>query len=189
MSRPLRVLGFAGSLRRGSYNRALLRAAIELAPDDLAIDEFEIDEIPLYDADVEAQGDPAAVTVFKDAIRAADAILVVTPEYNYGLPGVLKNALDWASRPARDSPLNGKLAGIMGATPGRMGTTRAQLQLRQSFVFTETYAMLRPEVLVTGAREKFDADGRLADQATRDFVGRFLVAFADWLRRMGAGAG
>ena len=130
------VLGFAGSLRKGSFNRMLLRAAVELAPPAMTIETIELDSIPLYNGDVEAQGDPEPVAEWKDAIRRADAILVVTPEYNYGIPGVLKNAIDWASRPPGKSVLNGKPAAIMGASPGGFGSVRAQLQLRQVFVFT-----------------------------------------------------
>src|SRR5205814_8833807 len=123
--------GIAGSLRTGSYNRALLRAAQELAPAGLELLTFDLAPIPLYDGDVEAQGDPEPVGALKTAIRDADALLIVTPEYNYGVPGVLKNAIDWASRPPGQSPLNGKPAALMGATPGMTGTARAQLQIRQ----------------------------------------------------------
>jgi chromate reductase len=137
-------------------------------------------EIPPFDADVEARGVPEPVAAFKLAIDEADALLVVTPEYNYGIPGVLKNAIDWASRPPGGSPLNGMPAAIMGASPGQTGTARAQLQLRQAFVFTDTRAMLRPEVLVNRAAEKFDAEGNLTDEKTRQFVGKFLEGLAAW---------
>lgn len=181
---PVKVLGFAGSLRQASLNRALLRAAVELAPPGMTIDTFDLAGIPLYDGDVEAQGDPPAVAAFKDAVRAADAILVATPEYNYGVPGVLKNAIDWASRPPNRSVLNDKPAAIMGASPGGFGTTRAQLQLRQVFVFTRTLALPQPEVLVARAAEKFDAEGRLVDEKTREFVQGLLVALAAWTERL-----
>jgi len=184
----LRVLGIAGSLRAGSFNRALLRAAQELAPEGMEIRAFDIAPIPLYDADVEAKGDPEPVATLKAAIREADALLVATPEYNYGIPGVLKNAIDWASRPADKTPLRGKPAAIMGATPGQGGTIRAQLQLRQAFVFTQTLALLQPEVLVTKAHEKFDKDGRLTDEPTRGFVKKQLEALRDWTLRLRAGA-
>lgn len=180
------VLGIAGSLRAGSYNRGLLRAARELAPTGLEIRVFEeLAAMPPYNADVEAQGDPAPVQAFKSAIRDADALLIATPEYNYGVPGVLKNAIDWASRPPGKSVLNGKPAALMGATPGGTGTARAQLALRQSFVFTETYTLLRPEVLVARAHEKFDAEGRLTDEPTRKFVGQLLEALVRWVERLG----
>lgn len=184
MADATRVLGVAGSLRSGSFNRSLLRAAVELAPAGMAISTFEgLREIPPYDADVEAAGEPPPVAAWKDAIRAADALLFVTPEYNYNVPGTLKNAFDWASRPAGKSPLNRKPAGIMGVSGGNSGTARAQLALRQSFVFTETYGMLRPEVLVPRGAEKFDAEGRLTDERTREAVRKFLQAFALWIER------
>jgi chromate reductase, NAD(P)H dehydrogenase (quinone) len=179
----MKVLGIAGSLRAGSYNRALLRAAQELATAGMEITTFDLAPIPLYNGDVEAKGDPEPVAALKAAIREADALLIVTPEYNFGVPGVLKNAIDWASRPPRGSVLQGKPAAIMGATPGMGGTARAQMALRQSFVFTQTYALLTPEVLVTRAAEKFDASGRLTDEPTRKFVGQLLVALAQWAPR------
>ena len=154
----MRVFGIAGSLRAGSFNRSLLRAAVELAPDGMEIGIFErLGEIPPYNEDVEKSGDPEPVAALKKAIREADALLIATPEYNYGVPGVLKNAIDWASRPPRDSVLARKPAAIMGASPGQGGTVRAQLALRQSFLFTQIHALLRPEVLIASAGEKFDA--------------------------------
>jgi chromate reductase len=178
------VLGIAGSLRAGSFNRSLLRAAQELAPPGMEITTFDLAPIPLYNGDVEAKGDPEPVAALKAAIRQADALLIVTPEYNFGVPGVLKNAIDWVSRPPRGSALNGKPAAIMGATPGMGGTGRAQMQLRQAFVFTQTHALLSPEVLVARAQEKFDASGRLTDEKTREFVGQLLQALADWTMRL-----
>jgi chromate reductase len=183
----VRVLGFAGSLRQGSLNRMLLRAAAELAPAGLTIETHDLAEIPLYDGDVEARGDPPAVAAFKAAIAAADALLVVTPEYNYGVPGVLKNAIDWASRPARGSVLNDKPAAIMGASPGGFGTARAQLQLRQAFCFTQTLPVQQPEVLVARAHEKFDADGRLTDEKTKEVVRALLAALKSWTERLRRG--
>lgn len=181
------VCGIAGSLRKGSYNRALLRAARALAPEGMEVRPFEqLGEIPPYDADVEAEGDPEPVRALKEAIAAADALLVVTPEYNYGVPGVLKNAIDWASRPARDSVLHDKPAGIMGATPGRLGTARAQMSLRQSFVFTRTLPLPGPEVLVAGAGEKFDEEGRLTDDRTAEFVAGLMERLRDWTLRLRA---
>ena len=180
----MNVLGFAGSLRAGSFNRQLLRAAQELAPAGMRITLFDLAPIPLYNGDVEAQGDPEAVAAFKAAIRQADALLIATPEYNFGVPGVLKNAIDWASRPPRGSVLQGKPAAIMGATPGTGGTARAQMQLRQAFVFTQTCAVVSPEVLVARAQEKFDASGRLTDAKTRQVVGQLLQALAEWTGRL-----
>ena len=134
--RNLRILGFAGSLRKESFNRSLVRAAQELAPPNMTIDIFDLAGIPLYNGDVEAEGEPNPVAIFKQAIRAADALLIATPEYNHGVPGVMKNAIDWASRPARQAPMDGKPVGIIGASPGLTGTARGQSQLRQAFEFT-----------------------------------------------------
>jgi chromate reductase len=124
------------------------------------------------------------VAALKAAIREADALLIATPEYNYGVPGVLKNAIDWASRPPGRSVLAGKPAAIMGATPGPTGTARAQLQLRQAFVFTETYVLLKPELLVARCQEKLDADGRLTDEPTRERVRQLLAALRAWTERL-----
>ncbi|HEX8693941.1 MAG TPA: NADPH-dependent FMN reductase [Longimicrobium sp.] len=182
--RPLTVLGFAGSLREGSYNRMLLRAARELAPEGMTIEIHDLKDIPLFDEDVERAGIPEPVERFREAIRRADAILVATPEYNHGVPGVLKNAIDWASRPPLRSPLAGKPAALFGASPGQTGTARAQSQLRQAFVFTNSPALPQPEVLVFRAHEKFDAEGRLTDEATRTWVRRLLEALADWTLKL-----
>jgi chromate reductase len=182
--RALRVAGFAGSLRAASFNRSLLWAAKELAPEGMEIEILEIGGIPLYDADLEAEGDPAPVAAFKRAVGAADGLLIATPEYNVGVPGVTKNVIDWASRPPRASVLDGKPVAVMGATPGMGGTARGQSQLRQAFVFTNSYAMPQPEVLVRKASELFDADGRLTDEATRAHLVKFLTAFAAWIRRL-----
>jgi chromate reductase len=183
----IRVLGIVGSLRVGSLNGALVRAAIELAPPGMEIHAYPgIGDIPPFNQDVEAQGDPPAVQAFKAAIQGADALLIATPEYNYGVPGVLKNALDWASRPAGKCVLNRKPAALMGASMGAHGTARAQSMLRQSLVFTETYTMLRPEVYVSSAHEKVDANGRLVDEPTRRQIRKLLDAFTEWVERVGA---
>jgi chromate reductase len=179
-----KVLGFAGSLRAASYNRALLRAATELVPAGMQITIFDLGLMPLYNGDVEAQGDPGVVVEFKQAIRDSDALLIATPEYNYGVPGVLKNAIDWASRPPASSVLRGKPAAIMGASPGGFGTARAQMQLRQAFVFTKTLALLEPEVQVARCADKFDDDGRLTDEPTRKFVRTLLEALDAWVARL-----
>ena len=126
---------------------------------------------------------PSSVTELRTAVRQADALLIATPEYNHGVPGVLKNTIDWLSRPPRDSALNGKAAAIIGASPGMTGTARSQSQLRQAFVFTNTYALLQPEVLVARAHEKFDLDGRLTDAGTREFLTVFLARVAEWIAR------
>ena len=183
MAETLRILGVAGSLRAGSLNRALLRAARERAPAGVTIEPFDLADVPLYNGDVEAAGDPPGVAAFKQAIAAADGVLFATPEYNHGVPGVMKNAVDWASRPPREAPLGGKPVGIIGASPGATGTARGQSQLRQAFEFTNSYCMPQPELLVFRAHEKFDGDGNLTDAATGEYLGRYLAAFADWIRR------
>jgi chromate reductase, NAD(P)H dehydrogenase (quinone) len=183
-ARSVKILGFAGSLRQGSYNRAALRAAVELMPAGGALETFDLAAIPLYNGDVEAQGVPAAVERFKAAIAAADGLLIVTPEYNYSIPGVLKNAIDWASRPPNDSPLNGKPVAFMGASMGGFGTVRSQLHLRQVCVFTNMYPLNRPEVHISTAQDKFDADGRLTDERTREAIRRLLAALLDWTVRL-----
>lgn len=186
-STDVRVLGIAGSLRERSYNRALLRACLELAPSGMRIETFErLRDIPPYDADVQERGDPEPVSALKEAMRGAQALLVVTPEYNFGIPGVLKNAIDWASRPPATTPLKGMPAGIMGASQGVVGTARAQLALRQAFVFTQTYPLAAPEVLVSRAQDKFDAELRLTDETTRDFVRTYLASLLEWTRRLRA---
>jgi chromate reductase len=183
MTQTLRILGIAGSLRAGSFNRALLRSAVDLAPEGMTIETFDLIEVPLYNGDVEAEGDPPGVAAFKQAIAAADGVLMATPEYNHGVPGVMKNAVDWASRPPREAPLGGKPVGLIGASPGITGTARGQSQLRQAFEFTDSYCMPQPELLVFKAHEKFDAEGRLTDAATAEYLQRYLTAFGEWVRR------
>ena len=182
-SDTITVLGIAGSLRRGSYNRALLRSAQSLTPDDMRLDIFDLHDIPFYDADVEKQGDPDPVTVLKRRVREADAVVIATPEYQHSLPGVLKNALDWASRPPKDPPLKGKPIAMMGATPGRYGTARAQAELRKVLAYNDAVVLNRPEVLVANARESFDEAGELVDETARELV-RELLAALDWWARL-----
>jgi chromate reductase, NAD(P)H dehydrogenase (quinone) len=179
------VCGIAGSLRRDSYNRALLRTGQALAPEGMEIRIFDrLGEVPLFNQDLESEGDPEPVAALKRAIGEADALLIATPEYNHGVPGVLKNAIDWASRPPRGSVLAGKPTAVFGASPGITGTARAQSQLRQAFVFTDTPALPQPEILVYRAHEKFDADGHLTDEKTRQFVEKLLRELRDWARRL-----
>jgi chromate reductase len=180
-----RIFGIAGSLRAGSYNLALLRAAAEVLPAGVSLEIGRIDDIPPYNADVQSQGDPAPVVRLKRQIEEADAFLIATPEYNYSIPGVLKNALDWASRPPKTCCLRRKPIGIMGCSSGESGTVRSQLALRQMFVFTESYAMLQPELRVPRAGERFDQDGRLVDVDLRERLGLFLFALVDWARMVG----
>jgi chromate reductase len=179
---PLRVVGFSGSLRRGSFNSAALRAVKAMAPADLAIDIFDLSPIPLYNDDIRTQdGYPDGVQSFRDALKAADGVLIATPEYNYSIPGVLKNAIDWASRPP-EQPFDGKPIAILGASPGALGSARAQYHLRQCFIYLNGQVMNRPEVMIGAANSKFDADGNLTDQGTADFLKKFLAAFADHIR-------
>ena len=184
----IRILGIAGSLRAGSYNRALLRAAQELAPEHVSIQIFDIASIPLYNADVQADGDPEPVMRLKAAIAASDALLLTSPEYNHSITGVLKNAIDWASVPPRTSPLSGKPVALMGASTGNTGTARAQMHLRQVCAFTNMLVLNHPEVLVGRARERFDEHGRLVDETSRRFVRRLLEALAEWVARLSAEA-
>ena len=187
--KKVRVLGIAGSLRQGSYNRALLRAAVELAPPEMEVVVFDkLALIPLYNEDVRTRGEPAPVTVLKEAIRRADALLIVTPEYNYSIPGVLKNAIDWASRLPQDSPLHGKPVALMGASTGAFGTARAQMHLRQVCAYTNMHLLNKPAVLVARAREKFDEGGHLTDETTRGFVREQLQALLEWTLRLQRGA-
>jgi len=180
----VRVAGIAGSLREGSFNKGLLRAAVELAPAEMEIQIYtRLGDIPPYNDDVFQKGDPEAVADLKSFIGGADALLIATPEYNYGVPGLLKNAIDWASRPAGKSVLNRKPAAIMGCSPGLGGTIRAQHALRQSFVFTETYAMLQPEIKIPSAAPLFDPSAKLVDETTRQYVRKFLESFANWIAR------
>ncbi len=181
--RPVRLVGISGSLRRASNNTGLVRAATQLVPDGVTLELFDLANIPLYNGDAEAVGLPESVKTFKAHIAAADGVLIATPEYNYSIPGVLKNALDWASRPAKDSPLSGKPVAIMGAG-GQFGTVRAQLHLRQIIGFNNMLPLNRPEVLVTRAWEKFDVQGNLTDEATREQIRALLVAFTAWTRRL-----
>ena len=182
--RPLTFLGIAGSLRRGSYNRGLIRAAIELAPAGARVIPYDLIDLPLYNGDVEAEGDPEPVAAFKREIAAADALLIATPEYNHCVPGVLKNAIDWASRPARASVLTGKPVAIMGASTGRGGTARAQAHLRDGLAYTNGLVLPLPEVLVPLAAEKFDGESVLEDPATREEVRDLLISLAAWTRRL-----
>jgi chromate reductase, NAD(P)H dehydrogenase (quinone) len=183
MSKPIRILGIAGSLRRESYNRAALRAATELLPEGATIETFELDGIPGFNQD-EEQNPPAKVVELKRRIREADAILIVTPEYNYSIPGVLKNAIDSASRPYGDSAWNGKPVAIMGASVGAIGTARAQYHLRQMFVFLNMFPINQPEVMIGNASARFDAAGNLTDDTTKDLIRQLLQNLVEWTRRI-----
>ncbi|HEX6127314.1 MAG TPA: NAD(P)H-dependent oxidoreductase [Pyrinomonadaceae bacterium] len=183
MDKSIRILGVAGSLRKASYNRGVLRAATQLVPEGASIEVFELDGIPGFNQD-EEQNPPAKVTEFKAKIRQADAILFVTPEYNYSVPGVLKNAIDWASRPYGDSAWDGKPAAIMGASIGGIATARAQYHLRQMMVFLNMYPVNQPEVMIGNCSDKFDEQGNLTDEATKDFIRQLLQNLVEWTNRI-----
>jgi chromate reductase len=183
MSSSIRILGIAGSLRRQSFNRFALAAAAELVPQGSAIDILELPDLPGFNQDHE-NDPPAAVVELKKRIRAADAILFVTPEYNYSVPGVLKNAIDWASRPYGDSAWSGKPVAVMGASIGTIGTARAQYHLRQSFVFLNMFPVNQPEVMIGNAASRFDESGKLTDATTRKLIGDLLQNLVAWTQRI-----
>lgn len=181
----MKVLGITGSLRKGSYNTLALRAAQKLGPAasvEIAI--ADISQVPLYNDDVRLAGEPAAVTALKAQVRAADAVLIVTPEYNFSIPGVLKNTLDWLSRPP-EPPFDGKVVGIMGASPGQVGTARVQYHLRQVMVFMNAFVVNKPEVFINHCAGKFNAEGELTDEATAKVIGELLVAMKNLKTRVG----
>jgi chromate reductase, NAD(P)H dehydrogenase (quinone) len=183
----VRILGIPGSLRKASFNRAALRAAQELVPPDATLEILGLEGIPPFSEDDEGTP-PASVVGLKARIREADAILIATPEYNYSVPGVLKNAIDWASRPYGDSAWDGKPVAIMGASIGATGTARAQYHLRQMFVFLNMYPLNRPEVMISNAAQRFDGSARLVDSALRERVARLLAELVEWTRRLGKGS-
>jgi chromate reductase len=186
MAQSLDVLAICGSLRKGSFNRMAMNLAMSTAPDGMRFTEGAIGDIPLYNEDVRLAGEPQAVTRLKRQVGAADAILFVTPEYNYGMPGVLKNAIDWVSRPPEQSPFDGKPAAMLGASAGLMGTVRSQLQLRQTCQALNMLVMPKPEVLITRAATRFAPDGSPNDQATARFITDLVAAFRDWILRLKA---
>jgi len=183
----MHVVALVGSLRRRSYNRMTYNAAASLAPDGFTFEEADIGTLPLYDDDVRVeQGYPPAAARLRERIAAADAVLIVSPEYNFSLPGVLKNALDWASR-SPDQPFKDKPVAIMGASTGRFGTVRMQYHLRQTLVCLGALPLAKPEVMIPFAERAFDADGRLTDELARDVITAQLQALAAWVRRLGGG--
>ena len=183
----IKILGIAGSLRKGSFNRAALRAAQGLVPAGATLEAHDLPDLPGFDQDKE-KTPPVAVTELKAKIRAADAVLLVTPEYNYSVPGVLKNAIDWASRPYGDSAWKGKPVAIMGASAGVLGTARAQYHLRQTLVFLDMPAVNQPEVMIGAAATKFDQAGNLTDETAKKLIGQLLTNLCDLAKRHGAGA-
>ena len=189
MTDSLTVLGIAGSLRRGSFNRGLLRAAAEVAPAGMRLVTHELDLVPLFNADLEDLGDPEPVARLKEAIAGADALLIATPEYNHCVPGVLKNAIDWASRPSRRSVLTNKPVAIMGAATGGGGTARAQAHLRDGLAYTNGLVLPQPEVLVPFAASRFDEAGNLHDPETSEAIRDLLVSLAAWVHELREGIG
>ncbi len=187
MPEPIKILGMSGSLRAGSYNTAALHAALELAPQGVEMQTAQIGDLPLFNDDIRLAGYPPAVELFRQKLRWADAYLFVSPEYNYSLPGVLKNAIDWGSRPP-EPPFAGKAAAVMGASGGLLGTARMQYHMRQIGVFLDLHFINKPEVMIGQAPQKFDAAGRLTDEPTREFVTGLLVALRDYAARLKATA-
>ena len=182
--KPLRVLAISGSLRKASFNSGLLRAAQEVTPDEMEITIFDIKPLPFYDGDLEAQGDPTSVTALKSAVRSADAVLFATPEYNWGTSGVLKNAIDWASRDREEGSLMGKPATIIGAG-GRAGTARAQMQIHETLAETGAVVMVKPGVQIQAfAPGTFDSEGNLIDEKTKELLRRHLDEFTNWSARL-----
>ena len=181
----IKILAICGSLRKGSYNMAALRTAISQKPPNMTVDVADISQIPLYNEDVRQQGFPPSVETLRRQIAAADALLFACPEYNYSMTGVLKNAIDWASRPP-DQPFAGKPCAIIGAAAGMAGSARAQYDLRRSCVFLDMHPLNKPEVLIGQAQTKFDAEGNLTDEAGRGFIRDLMVALAAWTRQIGS---
>src|SRR5260370_5777759 len=186
MSSHFRILGIAGSLRRGSYNQAALCAAKSLVPENSEIDLFPLDGIPLFNEDDEKRP-PSSVVELKKRIRSANSVLIVTTEYNCSIPGVLKNAIDWASRPHGDSAWFGKSAAIMGASPGAIGTARAQQHLRQIFVALNLLLLNTPEVVIADAAHRFNEDGKLIHEPTKELIRELLKNLVDFTRRISSG--
>jgi chromate reductase, NAD(P)H dehydrogenase (quinone) len=180
--RPLQIFGFSGSLRKKSLNTGLLRAAQEVLPAEVRLEIFDLTPLPFYNGDLDALGLPDPVRAFRDGIAAADALLIATPEYNYSVTGVLKNAIDWASR-GPNSPLLDKPVAMMGAG-GRAGTALAQMHLRQMCVHNNMHPLARPQLLLAGVRDRFDAEGRLVDEEIRARIREMVEALAEWTRRL-----
>mgnify|MGYP000049699704 CR=1 FL=1 len=182
MAQKLKIAAISGSLRKGSYNTAALRAARELQPQGMEIEVITLEGIEPFNEDVEAEGWPPNVQVLRDKVAPAHGVLFATPEYNYSMPGVLKNAIDWWSRPTGKGPIVDKPAAIIGASLSKIGTARAQAHLRQSAFYNAMPLLPTAEVLISNASEIFDDQGRLADADTRKFLSEMLVEFGDWVR-------
>src|SRR5258706_14620422 len=185
MAESITILGIAGSLRRTSYNKSALRAAQGLCPQGATLETFGLEGIPAFSQD-EDRNPRKQVIDLKARVRAADAILLVTPEYNYSIPGVLKNAIDWASRPYGDSAWNGKPVATMGASVGLFGTVRAQYHLRQCFLFLNMDAVIQPEVTIGNASQAFDEQGNLIDETSTKLIAQLLQNLAQKARILGS---
>lgn len=181
MASSIKLLGISGSLRKKSFNTGALMAAQALAPEGVVFDTFDLSHIPLYNDDVRVQGYPEAVASLREKIAAADGLMIVTPEYNYSVSGVLKNAIDWASRPP-NQPFDGKPIAIMSASTGMLGGARAQYHMRQMFVFLNGQVLNRPEVMIASAPTKFDEEGKLKDEPTREIIGKLVIALVEAAR-------
>ncbi len=181
--RDFHILGISGSLRKASFNRAVLRAAQQLTPGSTMIALADISAIPMYNDDVREQGLPPSVVSLVEQIATADAVLIATPEYNYTIPGVLKNAIDWVSK-APNQPFRHKPVAIMGASMGAVGTARAQYDLRKVFVFLDAHVLNQPEIMVAAAHTRFDAEGHLTDETTRKLIKEQIVALKEWAMRL-----
>jgi chromate reductase len=177
------LVTICGSLRRGSYNAALIRAYEALATAGTTLEAGRIDDLPLYNEDVRQAGFPESVQRLRGQIERADAVLIATPEYNYSMPGVLKNAIDWASRPPQQ-PFNEKPVALTGASPSAFGSARAQYHLRQCFIFLNAFVLNQPEVMVIHAHERFDGNGKLVDQTTQQVIAQQLEAFHRLINRV-----
>jgi chromate reductase len=186
MSSTFHIFGFAGSLREDSFNKALLRAAGEVLPSEVELTIFGLEGIPPFNADDELQP-PEKVREFKAGIKMSDALLIATPEHNYSVPGVLKNAIDWASRPSGDNSFEDKPVAIMGASTGMLGTARAQYHLRQSCVYLNMHPLNRPEVMVPFAQDRIDEDGKLIDAKTRNLIKEMMESLVVWTKRLKQG--
>jgi len=185
VEKKLGILGFVGSLRKGSFNKALMRTAVELTPENLEIEVFDLEGIPVFNQDLENQP-PQIVKDFKAKIKAADALLIATPEYNYSISSVLKNAVDWASRPYADKVFNGKPVALMSASIGRLGGARAQYHLRQTFVFLNMHPLNSPEIMLPFAKENIDENGNLTNRDTRAQIKQMLDELAKWTMQLKA---
>lgn len=181
MTTPLDIVGLCGSLRHASINRAALRLAGEVMPAGMTLDIAEIRDIPFFDGDVMAQGWPAAVAALRERIRKADAVVIATPEYNFSVPGMFKNTLDWLSR-GEDQPFAHKPVAMLSASPGPLGGSRVQYELRKILLFVNAMVLTKPEVFIGGSSAKFDAAGACVDETTRGFVAAQMQAFEGWVR-------